>query len=101
MKIFGIELTIEEINKIAKNQFTSFEPLVLNNLSSKLKKKAAILYTIAQELEEDREYTEKEINKILKPIYPDYATIRRDLYEAHFIDREKDGSKYRLSNYYK
>ena len=37
---------------------------------------------------------EKDINKILKRIYDDNATIRRYLIEYGFFDRSKDCSKY-------
>ncbi len=39
-------------------------------------------------------YSEKDINKILKRIYDDNATIRRYLIEYGFFDRSKDCSKY-------
>ena len=94
MKIFSIEITEDEVREISKKHFVSFTPLVLEHYPRKLKKKAAILSTIKDSFEKDKYYTEKEVNGILKSIYDDYVTIRRDLYDAGLIDREKDGSKY-------
>ena len=39
-------------------------------------------------------YSKKDINKTLKRIYEDNATIRRYLIEYGFLDRSKDCSKY-------
>ena len=94
MKIFGIELTDEEITDTAKNHFKSFSPLVLENYPAKLKKKAAILAVIKDIFEEGIIYTEKEVNELLKEIYPDYVTLRRALCDAGMLKRQPDGSEY-------
>jgi len=94
MKIFGIELTEQEIKDAAKKYFKSLSPLVLDTYPAKLKKKAAVLVSIKDAFEEDRIYTEKEINEILKAVYPDYVTLRRALYDAGILDRKPDGSEY-------
>lgn len=39
-------------------------------------------------------YSEREVNRILKRIYEDYANLRRALIEYGFIDRTNDGSSY-------
>ena len=67
MKIFGIELTDEEITDTAKNHFKSFSPLVLENYPAKLKKKAAILAVIKDIFEEGIIYTEKPPSFTFKP----------------------------------
>ncbi len=35
----------------------------------------------------DRRYTEAEVNHALREAHPDVATIRRGLYDEHFVDR--------------
>ena len=94
MKIFGIEIANKEIEEISKRYFSSFQPLILDKYPTKLKKKIAILVTIKECFEEEKSYTEKQVNEILKSVYFDYVTIRRDLYDAGILDRETDGSKY-------
>ena len=34
-------------------------------------------------------YSEKEVNEILKQYHEDYATLRRELIDMHFLDRKK------------
>ena len=46
--------------------------------------------------EPGRDYAEKEINKIIKPIYKDFSTIRRYLIEYGFLTRSADCSVYRV-----
>lgn len=42
----------------------------------------------------DKNYTEKEINQIIKRFNEDTAGLRRDLIEANMLARESDGSRY-------
>jgi hypothetical protein len=39
-------------------------------------------------------YTEKEVNQILRRFHEDTAGLRRDLVDAKMLDRESDGSRY-------
>jgi hypothetical protein len=39
-------------------------------------------------------YTEKEVNMILKQFHPDTAALRRYLIDASMLNRERDGSRY-------
>lgn len=40
------------------------------------------------------ESNEREVNEILKGIYPDFASLRRYLIEYGFFERTRDGSAY-------
>ena len=55
----------------------------------------ALIY-LAEKIEKDRAYTEKEINEILNcwHTFNDPATLRRELYTHKFLDRNKDGTGY-------
>jgi hypothetical protein len=53
-----------------------------------LKKQLILLQWIARQIEPDREYSEKEISAFLKQFNDDYATIRRELVDWHFMTRE-------------
>ena len=84
----------EEREKIIKGAFSSLSPLVLRAIPPKDKKKTVVLGRIAEALEPDRRYTEKEINEFLKGIYPDFVSLRRYLIEYGLVDRERDCSAY-------
>ena len=88
--------TKSEEDKIIESLFESLEPLRLKIFSSKEKKKIVILSKIAEQFEKKRKYSEKEVNEILKGIYPDFATIRRYLIEYGYMERTKDCREYWL-----
>lgn len=46
----------------------------------------------------NREYTENEVNKVLKRMYEDYPTLRRALIEYGFFDRSNDCKVYRVKD---
>ena len=58
----------------------------------------ALLY-LAQKIPADTDFTEREINDILLDwhSFADPATLRRELYDYHFLDRSRDGKVYRLA----
>lgn len=90
-------ITEKERAQVHKNNFISLKPLRLKNFPVKEKKKVVILVEIAGQFEAGRRYDEKEVNAVLKEIYPsDYVTLRRYLIEYGFMDREMDGSAYWL-----
>lgn len=62
----------------------------------KEKKKLILLREVMKSFESGREYNEKEVNKILKPIFKDFSTIRRALIEYGFLERSADCSVYRV-----
>lgn len=53
------------------------------------KKLQVILKWIVQHFEEGTEYTEKQVNEILKEFNEDYATLRRSLVDSEYLRREK------------
>ena len=74
--------------------FDSLSPPVLKTFDVKEKNKLLILRTIVRQFENGRRYTEKEVNAILKPIYPDFASVRRALIDYRLMARESDCSEY-------
>lgn len=52
---------------------------------------------LAGKFEPGKQYTEREINEILKPIHPDYARLRRELIDFKFLEREPGGGLYWLA----
>ena len=61
-------------------------------------KMLALAY-IASKFEPGREYSEEEVNGIIKSwhTFDDWALLRRDLYGSHFLGRLEDGSMYWLA----
>lgn len=90
-------VTEEERAHILQTSFLSIEPLRLRQFSPKEKKKLVVLARIAAEFQPGHSYSEREINAVLKPIFADFATLRRYLIEYGFMQRNPDGSQYRLT----
>ena len=55
-----------------------------------------ILNYLVEKLEVGREYTEREVNDVLKQwhTFEDWAMLRREMFELGLLNRAKDGSKY-------
>lgn len=66
----------------------------LKSYPAREKKKIIVLREIIKNFSEGKSYSEKEVNRILKRIYEDNATLRRALIEYGFLDRNSDCSKY-------
>lgn len=66
----------------------------LKSYPAKEKKKIIVLGEIVKNFSKGITYSEKEINRVLKRIYEDYATLRRALIEYGFLDRSNDCTKY-------
>lgn len=88
--------TREEYEKTIAKYFPAGPEGPLSEFPHKEKRKVIILTKLADRFEKNREYGEKEINEILKDIYPDYAVLRRYLVDYGFLDRIPDGSSYWL-----
>ena len=65
-------------------------------MPAKYKKKLIAYYYLATKIEMEREYTESNINGILNQwtLFRDPATLRRELYNKHLLNRTKDCSRY-------
>ncbi len=53
-----------------------------------------VLEYLAQAFEPGAQYTEKEVNALLRRFYSDPVTLRRGLIDAGLLRRESDGSRY-------
>ena len=65
---------------------------------AKQKTQRRVIDHLARKFEHGREYTEKEVNFVLMDwhSFGDWALLRRLLYNWGYMDREGDGSRYRL-----
>lgn len=54
------------------------------------------LIRIAEQFEAGRQYTEREVNEVIKRsiAFNDVEMVRRELYEYRFLGRHRDGSAY-------
>ena len=71
----------------------------LTAFPAKRKMKIYCLIYLAEKFEEEKDYTERQVNDLLLSwhTFADPATLRRELYEYHFLDRSRDGKIYRLA----
>ena len=68
----------------------------LASIPVKASKRAVILEYVAKTyFEEERVYTETEVNSILRGFYEDHCTLRRELVDAGCLARMRNGSEYR------
>ena len=88
-------ITAAEREKTVKTYFD--ETGALRQIPVKEKKKIIVLREIMKNFRAEKAYSEKEINRVLGRIHPDYATLRRALIEYGFMDRTPDGSVYRAA----
>ena len=66
----------------------------LTHIPRKRAKLIVVLEWLVTFFEQDRIYTEREINDILKQRYEDYVSLRRDLVDMKYLRRDRSGSKY-------
>ena len=65
-------------------------------LPSKYKKKLIAYYYLAGKIDMGKQYTESDINDILNQwaVFHDPATLRREMYNKHLLNRTEDGKFY-------
>ena len=65
-------------------------------LPAKYKKKLIAYYYLASKIVIGKRYTESDINDILNQwtVFHDPATLRRELYNKHLLNRTEDGKYY-------
>lgn len=73
-------------------------PLHLKTIPKKMTNKKAVLRIISNIFERDTEYSEQEVNEILKPIFDDFVLLRRYLVDYKYLNRTRSGSIYNLND---
>jgi biotin operon repressor len=61
----------------------------LKEIPAQRKRRVIVLQFIAEQFEPLRTYSEREVNETLKPIHPDFATLRRELVDYGILERER------------
>jgi hypothetical protein len=87
-------ITAPENAAILKTYFSQGTDGPLSGFPRKEKRKIAILGQLIRRFIPGRQYSEPEVNEILKAAWDDFVTLRRYLIEYGFMDRVPDGSKY-------
>lgn len=86
-------------------QWSESEQKILSNflegnrivqLPAKQKKRLVILRWLLEHIDPKKRYPESQLNQLIAQFHPDFATIRRELYEFRFMDREQ-GIYWRIS----
>lgn len=73
-------------------------PLHLKTIPKKMTNKKAVLRIISNIFERDTDYSEQEVNEILKPIFDDFVLLRRYLVDYKYLNRTRSGSIYNLND---
>ncbi|MDF2814542.1 MAG: hypothetical protein K0Q81_742 [Paenibacillus sp.] len=89
-------VTAAEKQRILQKAFPDGLDGPLKTFDLQEKHRYIVLREIAGRFQREHQYTEKETNEIIEPIYEDYAIIRRFLIEYGFMERKDDGSVYWL-----
>ncbi|MBB6636963.1 DUF2087 domain-containing protein [Cohnella thailandensis] len=87
-------VTEQERETILRIYFKEGPDGPLSEIPRKEKRKLVVLRQLAKRFADNKKYTEKEVNALLKERHPDFATLRRYLIEYGFMDREPNGSLY-------
>ncbi|WP_290155456.1 DUF2087 domain-containing protein [uncultured Dubosiella sp.] len=85
--------TKEDEEKVKQDFFLSLDPLKLKSIPRKEKYKIIVLRILCETLTQ-KNYTEKQLNDILQPVYEDFASLRRCLIEYGFFSRDFSGQTY-------
>ena len=87
-------ITQAEKEEVLKRYFGDGNKILIKNFPVKEKRKIIIMQRIMEDFEINKQYTEKEVNEILKYYYDDFVSVRRYLISYGFMDRNKDGTFY-------
>lgn len=84
-------ISVEQEEKIIQSYFKEGK---LINLPTNKQKRLIVLEYILKAFQQDREYTQREVNAILLNVYDDVFLIRRELVEWGLMNRTRDGRSY-------
>jgi hypothetical protein len=92
----NVDLSSIDLTEDQKSLITNYTRAdgSLIRIPSQSKKIIIILEYIVYSFEFETNYSEKEVNEILKRFHPDIPALRRYLIDYGYLGREKDGSRY-------
>ena len=68
----------------------------IERVPAKRKVRAAVLLEVVSRFEPGRDYSEKEVNEVLLGVHEDFAYLRRELVNYHYLERE--AGRYRTAD---
>lgn len=80
------------MNKTIQERY--FKNGQLTVIPKKEKNKLEVLNELIELFEKNKQYNEKEINDILKNVYPDFAILRRYLVDYKYLNRTQNCMTY-------
>lgn len=86
-----------DIEKVKKAYLNSDFPLEIRQIPKKNNFKIILFFLVSQLFNKEKIYSEKDVNEVLIPVYPDYCLIRRYLVDFKFLNRSLDGREYWLN----
>jgi predicted transcriptional regulator len=89
--IAALELSDED-RKVFKDYFYGTR---LKQIPTKYNKLLVVLRWLIEKFAPGVTYTERDVNAIIEQVHPDYASLRRELIEAHLLLRDPEGRTYR------
>jgi hypothetical protein len=60
----------------------------LKVIPRKRSRKMLVLHWLVERFERGRDYTEADVNRMIGEVHDDFATLRRELFDAHLMNRE-------------
>lgn len=72
--------------KVIRDFFTDGR---LKEIPAQRKRRVIVLQHIVTSFDPGRSYPEREVNEMLKSFHPDFATLRRELVDYGFLERDK------------
>ena len=89
-------ITQAEKDEVLARYFNADGKLLIKDFPAKEKRKIIIMQKLIDDFAVNRQYTEKEVNNLLKQYYDDYVSVRRYMIQYGFLDRNGDGTRYRV-----
>jgi biotin operon repressor len=62
----------------------------LKEIPAQRKRRVVVLQRIVETFDPSQSYSEREINDLLRPFHPDFATLRRELIDYGFMTRDRN-----------
>jgi len=87
-------ITQAEKEDVLKRYFGPDNRLIIKGFPAKEKRKIIIMQKIICDFIIGTQYSEKEVNAMLKQYYEDYVSVRRCMIQYGFLDRSGDGERY-------
>ncbi|WP_366347079.1 DUF2087 domain-containing protein [Paenibacillus amylolyticus] len=95
----SFDITEQDRQKVLNKYFPEGTGGPLTTFHMQQKHKYIVLTEIAKRFDPERQYSEKQVNELLKEVHDDYVEIRRYLVDYGLLEREPDGSRYWLGSH--